>query len=204
METVTNPREDPTTSETIPSRLLFSYMVETFVAKGVTTYAVAEPFRKITPQKPFLWIPGRPSGMSLGKLMGLVEVGGMKGCSFLLECLCADIVTAPAEPYFMFDIEDGGAHLNTRPSLSEARIVAEGRSPYTILEGIFHAMVFPEVFEVFNLNLCGSRYKGDNMPELLLGKNGLHLQSDFMDYPQPNWGAPSCKRRYTAHDLGLY
>jgi hypothetical protein len=103
----------------------------------------------------------------------------------------------------MFDIEDGREHLDTKPSLSAARISANGRSPHSITEGIIHAMIFPEAFDTHNMSLCGSRYKLDTIPELLLGNSGPRLQSSFMDSPHPRFGAPSCKGRYTAQDLGF-
>jgi hypothetical protein len=187
----------------LPSPLLFDYMVEKMVAEKITTYEMAAPFRKAIPNRPFLWIPSGLSILELGRLMDLVAVKGIRGINFLIPQYCSDTVAIPAEPYFMFDIEDGGDRLDVKPSLSEARIFADGRSPYTIIEGIVHAVVFPKVFDSHNMNLCGSRHKTDDIPELLLSSKGLRLQSSFMDSPDPRWGAPSCRGRYTAHDLGL-
>jgi hypothetical protein len=186
-----------------PSHLLFDYMIEKMVAEKIATYEMAAPFRKTIPNHPFLWIPSGLSLLGLGRLMDLVMAKGVRGVNFLALRYCSNTVAIPTEPYFMFDIEDGSERLDTNPSLSEARIFADGRSPYTIIEGIVHAMIFPEVFDLHNMNLCGSRYKTDNTPELLLSNSGPRLQSSFMNSPHPRWGAPSCKARYTAHDLGI-
>ena len=178
-------------------------MVEKMVAEKIATYEMAAPFRKAIPNRPFLWIPSGLSIFGLGHLMNLVTAKEIRGINFLILQYCSNTVAIPAEPYFMFDIEDGREHLDTKPSLSEARIFAEGRSPYAILEGIVHAVVFPEVFDSHNMSLCGSRYKLENIPELLLSDSGPRLQSSFMDSPHPRFGVPSCRGRYTAHDLGL-
>jgi hypothetical protein len=186
-----------------PSNLLFDYMVEKMVAEKIATYEMAAPFRKAIPNRPFLWIPSGLSALGLGYLMNLVTIKGVRGINFLILQRCSNTVAIPAEPYFMFDIEDGDNYLDVKPSLSEARIFAEGRSPYTIVEGIIHAAIFPEIFDSHNVNLCGSRYKTDDTPELLLSDSGPRLQSSFMDSPHPRWGTPSCRGRYIAHDLGL-
>ena len=186
-----------------PSHLLFDYMVEKMVAEKIATYEMAAPFRKAIPNRPFLWIPSGLSILRLGYLTNLVTIKGVRGINFLILRHCSNTVAIPAEPYFMFDIEDDGDRLDVKPSLSEARIFADGRSPYTIIEGIVHAVVFPEVFDSHNMTLCGSRYKLENIPELLLSESGPRLQSNFMDSPHPRFGVPSCRGRYTAHDLGL-
>jgi hypothetical protein len=196
-------RQYSSRQHSFPSYLIFDYMVEKMVAAKIATYEMAAPFRKAIPHQPFLWIPGRAPGFSLGSLMHLIQARGMTGVNFLMWNHCTDIVTTPSEPYFMFEVEDGGDRLDVKPSLNEAKIFAESRSPYTIVEGIIHAIVFPEIFDSHNMSLCGSRYKTDNTPELLLSDSGPRLQSSFTDSPDPRWGAPSCKGRYTAYDLGL-
>jgi hypothetical protein len=203
MEDTTTQQQHPTGYHPFPSHLLFDYMVEKMVTAKIATYEMAAPFRKAIPNRPFLWIPGRAPGFSLGSLMHLIQVRGMTGVNFLMWNHCTDVVTTPSEPYFMFDIEDGGAYLDTKTSLTEARIIAKGRSPYTILEGVFQAMAFSEALETLNMSLCGSRYKLENTPELLLSNSGPRLQSSFTDSPHPRWGTPSCKGRYTARDLGV-
>ena len=187
-----------------PSHLLFDYMVEKMVAEKIATYEMAAPFRKAIPNRPFLWIPGGLSTLGLGRLMDLVvTVEEVRGVNFLVPQYCSNTVAIPDKPYFMFDIEDGSDRLDVKPSLSEEMIFAEGRSPYTIVEGIIHAVVFPEIFDSHNMSLCGSRYKTDNIPELLLSSGGPRLQSSFTDFSHPLWGAPSCSGRYTGCDLGL-
>ena len=202
METVTT-QQHLGRQHSFPSHLLFDYMVEKMVAEKIATYEMAAPFRKAIPNRPFLWIPSGLSTLGLGYLMNLVTAKEIRGINFLILQYCSNTMAIPAEPYFMFDIEDGGDRLDVKPSLSEARIFAEGRSPYTIIEGIVHAVVFPEVFDTLNMSLCGSRYKLENIPELLLCDSGPRLQSSFMDSPHPRFGVPSCRGRYTVHDLGL-
>jgi hypothetical protein len=184
----------------LPSHLLFDCMVEKMVAAKIATYEMAAPFRKAIPDRPFLWIPSGLSIFELEHLMDLVTAKGTRGVNFLTLEYCSSTVATPEEPYFMLNIEDGGDNLDVKPSLSEARIFFEGRSPYTIIEGILHAVVFPKVFDSHNMILCGSRYKTDNMPELLLSESGPRLQSSFMDSPHPRFGVPSCSGRYAGHN----
>lgn len=187
----------------LPSRLLFDYMIEKLMAAGIIPCRPSESFRNAVPDSPFLWMPGKLADIEFGKLMNSTEVNGMNGVNFLVRGYCADTVKIPDGPYFLTDIEDGSGRLNTTPSLSEARIVAEGRSPYTILEGIIHAVVFPEAFATHNMDLCGSRYKKENIPLLILRNDGLRLQSSITNSPHPRCGAPSCKDRRGAHGLGI-
>lgn len=203
MGTATTQQQPLDRQYSLPSYLLFDYMIERMVAAKIATYEMAAPFRRAIPNRPFLWIPSGLSILGLGCLMNLVTAKEIRGVNFLILQHCSNTVAIPDEPYFMFDIEDGGSRLNVKPSLSEARIFAENRSPYAILEGIVHAVVFPEAFDTHNMSLCGSRYKIEDIPEILLSDSGPRLQSSFLDSPHPRFGVPSCRNRYTAHDLGL-
>ncbi len=178
---------------TLPTReQLFGFEVETLVAKGLAKYEQADPFRNRLPIGLFLLVPPKPKEFDLTHLVSLIEVDGKNGRNFLDAQQLTDEIEVPSGSYLMLDIEDGKARLNTKPSVSKANIAAENRSPYTTWRGIVHAIVFPEVFQSHNMDLCGSRYESKFVPNLCLydGKPWLVASWDYSAYPE--WGAPSC------------
>ena len=88
--------------------------------------------------------------------------------------------------------------MNVKPSVSEQSILAQNRSPYTAYEGIMHGIVFPEMFQNHNMDLCGSRYGSGDVPSLYLSSGGPELYADWRDCADPWWGAPSCGSRMGA------
>lgn len=181
---------------------LFDQIVETLVAKGLMKYDFADHFRNIIPKIPknrlFLLIPPRPAELDLDYLMSLIEVNGQKGinCNGLEAKYLTDTVKVPEGAYLVLDIEDGKERLNTKPLVSEANILAEHRSPLTLFEGIIHGIVFPEVFNDHNMDLCGSRHENKyTIPHLSLFEGILGLSTYWEETGGPIWGVPSCGRR---------
>ncbi len=177
---------------------LFDHMVETLVAKELAKYEHADPFREKLPTGLFLLIPPRPAELDLGHLLGLIEFEGKKGTNNLTTGDLTDKVTVPEGPYLMAGIEDGRSRLNTKPSVSEANITAENRSPYVTFEGIIHGVLFHDVFRSHNMDLCGSRYESKHVPHLHLDDDRPKLSADWYDSANPKWGTPSCGSRIGA------
>lgn len=180
---------------------LFDQIVETLVAKELAKYEHADPFRSSISNGLFNLIPPRPEGLDFDYLTSLIEVNGKKGTNYIYPNPkeFTDTVAVPVGPYLVLDVEDGKGRLNTKPSVAEANILAEHRSPYTVFEGIIHGIVFPEVFASHNMYLGGSRYGSRmKMPYLYLTRDVLELCATFYDDAIPEWGAPSCGSRVGA------
>jgi hypothetical protein len=158
-------------------------------------YDDADPFRMSLPKGLFLLVPPRSAEPDLDRLMEAVEVKGKKGINHIRPKGIVDMVAIPKGPYLVIDFEEGMEYLNVQPSFSETNIIARDRSPFTVLEGIFHGIVFPELLT--SVNLLGSRYGENGVPGLYLGSEPelfAHLSNDA----NPEWGAPSCARRVGA------
>lgn len=181
--------------ELLTQQELFDFQVETLFGKGLVKYKDADPFRNRLPETGFfLFVPPKPQAFDLKHLMELVEVDGEKGENCLDADYLKDVIGVPQGAYLMNDVEDGAQRLDTKPSVSEKQIVTKGRSPFIIYEGIILAVVFP-VLQHHNLDLLGSRYKSDNVPNLNLNDGKPKLNANWNDNALPLWGAPSCGSR---------
>lgn len=175
---------------------LFDFEVETLVGNGLATYDQADPFRKLDlPSGLFLFVPEKPDPYDLAHLMGLVVVNGKTGKNYLDPSLLTDEIEVPTFPYLMTDIGDGAGRRNIRPSVNRTNILAEGRSPYLVWEGVVHTIIFPQVLLHHNLSLVVSRYGSGYWPDLYLCGDWPRLDAGWGDDARPRWGAPSCGRR---------
>jgi hypothetical protein len=173
-------------------------MVETLVAMGLAKYEHADPFRGNLPLNgPFLLIPPCPAGLDLDSLVKLIRFDGKAGINLLHPEQIRDTFNVPHEPYLLLDIEDGEGHPDMKPMVAERDIIAERRSPYTLSEGIVHAIVFPEVLGSRGLDLCGSRYgaPAEQVPVLYLHGGWPVLAARWTGGGGTGWGAPSCGGR---------
>lgn len=179
---------------------LFDQIVETLAANDLMKYEQADPFRNSIPNGLFNLIPPRPADLDLSRLMSLIEVNGKNGESDLEWKYLKDKIAVPDGAYLLLGIEDGNGRLNTTPSVSEENILAMGRSPYTVFEGIIHGIVFPEIFTTHNMDIWGSRYCPDRepiplSPYLYLQAGRPLLSADWRNNAFPRGGMPSCRSR---------
>jgi len=168
---------------------LFEYIVEILVSRRLFSYADADPFRSNIPAGLFLLVPARPEERSLDELLSLV-VRGAPGRSFLLQHELHDSVTAPAAPYLMVDVDDG------RRIAGQPPVAGEGRSPYSVWEGIVHAVLFPMVFESHDLVLQATEYGPGAVPTLCLNAGRPELRGYWYGCEgYPRRGVPTCSLR---------
>jgi hypothetical protein len=129
--------------------------------------------------------------------MSLIEVNGQKGNLNLDRKFLGDVknvLKVPEGAYFVFDVEDGKERLETEPSISEKNIFMEHRSPLTLFEGIILGIVFPEIFNDHNIDLCGSRLMKYLTPKLSVSDGRLGLRICY-EKNGLRWGIPSCGSR---------
>lgn len=179
----------------------FDWMLETQVAMGLAEYKHADPFRNNLPNNgPFLLIPPCPAEFDLDSLVKLIRLEGKTGINLLHLEQIRDVFSVPGEPYLLLDIEDGEGYSDVKPIVAEQNIIAERRSPYTLSEGIVHAIVFPEVLGKRGRDLCGSRYgePAEQVPVLYLHGGWPVLAARWVGGGGIGWGAPSCGGRRDA------
>jgi hypothetical protein len=181
-------------------REFFDQMVETQVAMGLAEYKHADPFHKDLPTGFFLLIPPCPAKLDLDRLISLIKVNGEAGINLLDAEHISDMFDVPEEPYLLLDIREGKYGSNMKPRVAERNILAEHRSPYTLSEGIVHAIVFPKMLEKCNVDLCGSRYGGSELVTVLHLSGGHPMLAArwIGSGGGAGWGAPSCGGRQGA------
>lgn len=180
-------------------RQLFDYQVGVWARLGLATHADLLPLAEFIPATGlFVVVPKRPDPLDLGVLMSAIVLNGTRGANHLDPAQITDEIKVPKGPYLMLDVEDGRSRLNTKPSVSEANILKEGRSPYVNFEGIAHGTVFPHVLLHHNMDLCGSRYRSRIVPGLRLDGGLPGLSASWDGGAVPGWGAPSCGSRVGA------
>lgn len=196
------PIKPPSSTELLSSNDLFDFEAEKLVANKLATYKQVDKFRKKLPRSGlFVLVPPHLTDMSLNNLMALVIVDGKKGVTYIRSQYFEDLedkVNVPSSPYFMIDIEDGDKRRNVKPSVNRHKILQEGRSPYTMYEGIVHAILFPETLKHHYLDLVGSRCRSGSRLCLCLVGGRPRLNIFWNDGARPRWGAPSCGSRVGA------
>ncbi|MEK7118668.1 MAG: DUF5701 family protein [Patescibacteria group bacterium] len=164
------------------------------VEAGIVTVNELNVFHgKIPAHKYCILVPRIFPASEFKAVMGKVEYGEKKGDSYLDPQHHSDIIKVPDGPFLAVGIEDGRGRLNTPPSESYKKILAEKRQPYPTLVGIYHILTYSVIFDSHNMDLVGSRYGSDGVPCLYLRGGVPELYASFLDGADPAWGAPSCE-----------
>jgi hypothetical protein len=107
-----------------------------------------------------------------------------------------DGVEIPAGPYVLEDVDTGAAFLNVTPDEALPRILAAGRSPLTIEEGIALLVHDPELLRTHNaFSLLGSRCGDRRVPALWTSKGRPRLGWCWAGNPHTWLGSASCAAR---------
>ncbi|MBA3396356.1 MAG: hypothetical protein H0T89_27245 [Deltaproteobacteria bacterium] len=89
-------------------------------------------------------------------------------------------ITLPGDAYVLLDVDTGRARLNMSPQDSVAALLAEGRTPLTLEEGVMLAFLYPAILtdkRQYNcIQMPGSRRAGDQrVPSLWFSKGSPRL-----------------------------
>jgi hypothetical protein len=150
---------------------------------------------ELIPQEPqlFLVIPRRPGNPDWRALMRLVTIDGTAGLNRLThqEYLADKVPTWP-QAHLLIDVEDGREYLNKKPSDSFRRIQQKVRIPYTVWYGIIHCILFPFVLQDHSLDLCGTIYHDNQVPNIGLRLDRVpSLDCGSGQQAHPDFGTPS-------------
>jgi hypothetical protein len=137
--------------------------------------------------------------------MSLVELGGRRGFTTMeaedLERFRAveGIALPPGVAYLLADVETGGDTLNVTPDEAMTTILAEGRSPLTIEEGVAMVTHHPDVLRTLNcFSMLGSRCGDRRVTALWISKGRPRLGWCWAGAPHAWLGSASCGGRLAA------
>lgn len=129
--------------------------------------------------------------IGLDTLMKMVRNRGNKGRSYLNQYY--NITNVPAKPYFIIDVENGGANILNQP-LEETNKLINGQV-LTIHETIA-LCVHTKVLEGRGLDCTGSRVENDRqIPNICIKDNKPTLDWKSTDECHEKWGSASCFAR---------
>ena len=102
----------------------------------------------------------------------------------------------PAGPYLLLDVDTGGDTVDEPPAQVLPRIVAAGRSPLTIAEGLAVLLSDPGVLRGRNcFSLAGSRAEDERVPALWVSARRARLGWCYQGAPHSWLGTASCGGR---------
>jgi hypothetical protein len=180
---------------------------------GERIRGLVEPLRELVPAEaadpdgfPFLVVL-RDSVLPTVEAVGRWSVGGKPGWTDMAEELAGfrpipevDVPDAPA--YLLLDVRTGRDTLGVRPSDAQPKILAEGRTPLTIDEGVALLLHHPDVFTTHHaFQALGSRAQNARVPSFWMSKGAPRLGWCWWNNPHSWLGAASAgKRVYPARE----
>jgi len=136
---------------------------------------------------PFLPVIPR-TFLSIYTQMQMVRNGDKIGYTYLKPSEITDVVETPADPYYIFDVEDGEAMLGKSPQNAEKTIKQQNRRGLTEVEVIALA-IHTDVRHC--VDALGSRCGSGGVPFLWLDGDLPELDWGSLDLAGGRWGAAS-------------
>lgn len=129
-------------------------------------------------------------------LMAMVRNGRKVGYTYLNPTQISDVVDAPQEPYYIYDVEDGSSTRGKSPENAEKTFKQQKRSPLTAAE-VMALTVHTDVLSKHYVWAAGSRCdSAGRVPIVCLGCGGRpELSWCFLGYSVVLWGSASCGSR---------
>ena len=129
-------------------------------------------------------------------LMAMVRNGAKVGYTYLKPTQISDVVDAPQEPYYIYDVEDGESTRGKNPEVAEKILKQQKRSPLTAAE-VTALTTHTDVLSKHYVWATGSRYESaDEVPDVCLdGGDRSKLYWYDVDYSDDRWGSASCGSR---------
>ena len=135
---------------------------------------------------------------SLYNLMAMVKNGGKAGYyTYLNPTQISDVVDAPSEPYYIYDVEDGDSTRGDNPEAAEKIFEQQKRSPLTAAE-VMALTTHTDVLSRYGVWATGSRYKSARkVPFIYLDSGGQlrFIWGVVDDLYDDRWGSASCLSR---------
>ena len=131
-------------------------------------------------------------------LMAMVKNGGKAGYyTYLNPTQISDVVDAPSEPYYIYDVEDGDSTRGDNPEAAEKIFEQQKRSPLTAAE-VMALTTHTDVLSRYGVWATGSRYKSARkVPFIYLDSGGQlrFIWGVVDDSYDDRWGSASCLSR---------
>jgi hypothetical protein len=110
----------------------------------------------------------------------------------------------PSAPYLLLDVDTGIETLGLTPAEVAPQLVAQGRSPLTIAEGLSVLVSDPGVLKARNaFSLLGSRAGDKRVPALWTSARRPRLGWCYQGAPHTWLGTASCAGRLGEHSRGI-
>ena len=178
---------------TLNDRSVPMQIVEMFHEQRDQVIAKASEMSFENGRMPFLPIIPR-TYLSIYSQMPMVKSGGNAGYTYLKPTAITDVVTAPEDPYYIYDIEDGEAMRGKTPQDAEKLIRKQGRFGLTEVE-VISLGVHTDVLSKHYVDAVGFRYFSDRVPDLYLNDGEPELDWVYLGSSYDHWGAASCGSR---------
>lgn len=129
-------------------------------------------------------------------LMAMVRNDGKVGYTYLNPTQISDVVDAPQEPYYIYDVEDGSSTRGKSPENAEKTFKQQKRSPLTAAE-VMALTTHTDVLSKHYVWAPGSRcVSADGVPGVCLGGGDRpELDWGYVDGSGDHWGSASCGSR---------
>jgi hypothetical protein len=129
-------------------------------------------------------------------LMAMVKNGGKAGCTYLNPTQISDVVAAPEEPYYIYDVEDGNSTRGKSSEAAEKIFKQQRRSGLTAAE-VVALTTHTDVLSRHYVWAAGSRCESaDGVPYVCLAGGGRPgLGWSRVDGSNDRWGSASCGSR---------
>ena len=129
-------------------------------------------------------------------LMAMVKNGGKAGYTYLNPTQISDVVDAPSEPYYIYDVEDGNSTRGKSPEAAEKILKQQKRSPLTAAE-VMALTTHIDVLSRHYVWAPGSRCESAVLVPFVYLDNGdrPRLSWIYVFYLFGHWGAASCGSR---------
>jgi len=129
-------------------------------------------------------------------LMAMVRNGSKVGYTYLNPTKISDVVDAPSEPYYIYDVEDGNSTRGKSPENAEKILKQQKRSPLTAAE-VTALTTHTDVLSRHYVWATGSRFESaDKVPHVFLDSGGRpKLVWNYVDRSNGRWGSASCSSR---------
>ena len=142
---------------------------------------------------PFLPVIPR-TYLSIYSQTPMVRNGNKAGRTYLKPTAITDVMTAPEDSYYIYDVEDGEAMRDKAPRDAEKLIKKQSRLGLTEVE-VISLGVHTDVLSKHYVDAVGSRCGSDGVPDLCLHVDKPRLDWHPLDRSDDHWGAASCGSR---------
>ncbi len=211
----------PTVAARTEADLEFDRQVAALVACGVpeliefredTFRAALEPLRDLLPALPagsagipfVVVVPAVPPAALLAAIRTVggsgfttVRAGELGAFAPLPE------LDVPRTPYLLLDVDTGADEMGVPPGEAVERIVAAGRTPLTLAEGVAVLVSDPGILRSRNsFSLLGTRAGDQRVPALWVSSQRPRLGWCYEDAAHQWLGAASCGGRLDSHPPG--